>query len=159
MISDKIHKSQLLPVRDGNFAPFCLTCPTPLCPAQVLPAPQRWWGSNGARFQLHTMGQGGVGFRLFRPTPPYPSPSPSLSPSPPRPMLLRVIIVKKFHTLKPYYLNKHINITLFYSTKCGYLPLFCYVLYYKIFFFFFCDCLVKHLDILFNFFLKIDLIL
>ena len=38
------------------------------------------------------------------------------------------------------------------------------MLYYEIIIiiiiiFFFCDCLIKHLDILFNFFLKIDLIL
>ena len=38
-----------------------------------------------------------------------------------------------FHTLKPYYLNKHINISIFCSIQCDSLPLFCYVLYYEIF--------------------------
>ena len=46
------------------------------------------------------------------------------------PILLRVIIVNFS------YLNKHININLFYSTQCGSLPLFCYVLYYEFFCFF-----------------------
>ena len=36
--------------------------------------------------------------------------------------------------LKPHYLNKYINISLFYSTQCGFKPLFCYMLYYEIFF-------------------------
>ena len=36
--------------------------------------------------------------------------------------------------VKLYYLNKYINISLFYSTQCGSLPQFCYVLYYEFFF-------------------------
>ena len=51
-------------------------------------------------------------------------------------MLLRVIIIN-FSYLKPYYLDKHIIISLFYFTQCGSLPLFCHVLYYEFFFFFF----------------------
>ena len=90
--------------------------------------------------------RGGAGMGLDFVDPPRPFPSP------PRLALLRVIIIS-FHTLKPYYLNKHINIHLFYSTQCGSLPLFCHVLYYEIFVFsfffsfFYNDCLVKHLDI------------
>ena len=34
-----------------------------------------------------------------------------------------------------YYLNNHVNINLFYSTQCGSLPLFSYVLYYEVFIF------------------------
>ena len=96
--------------------------------------------------------QGGTGMSLNFLDPPYPAP-PCPCPVPPR-------IAKgyncKFFTLKPNYLNKHINISLFYSTQCGSLPLFCYVLYYEILFFifFYIDCLVKHLNILFNFFYK-----
>ena len=111
-------------------------CPSPLRPARIFPAPQRWWGRDG--------------FKLFRPTPSLPSPSP------PSPTVIGVIIVN-CHTLKHYYLNKHINISLFYSTQCDSLHLFCYVLYYEVFlfyFYFFNDCLVKHLDILFNFFFE-----
>ena len=120
--------------------------PSQLRPTRVFPTPQMCQGGDEARFQPCTTEQGRDGFRLFRPTPPC------SSLSSPCPALLRVIIVI-FHILKPYYLNKHINISLFYYTQCDYLPLFCYVLYYEIFlFFFFGDCLVKHLDILFNFF-------
>ena len=84
--------------------------------------------------------------------PPHPAPS--------HPALLNTIIVNLSYP-KTLLLNKYIDISLFHSTQCGSLPLFCYVLYYEIFFIiiiFFNDCLVKHLDILFNFFLKIDLI-
>ena len=48
--------------------------------------------------------------------------------------LLRVIIVN--FSYPKTLLFKHININLFYSTQCGSLPLFCYVLYYEFFFFF-----------------------
>ena len=51
------------------------------------PAPQRWWGGDGARFQPRTTGWGGDGFRLFRLTLPHPFLSPS------QPALLRIIIV------------------------------------------------------------------
>ena len=67
---------------------------------------------------------------LPRPTPPFPV-------SVPVPTLIRVINVKFYP--KPYYLNKHINISLFYSTQCSSLPLFCYALYYEKFFFFLGD--------------------
>ena len=50
---------------------------------------------------------------------------------PPRLALIKVLIVN-FYTLKIYYLNKHINISLFYSTQCDSLPLICYVLYSEI---------------------------
>ena len=53
----------------------------------------------------------------------------------PIPSLIRVIIVNFFYTLISYYLNKHINISLFYSTQSGFLPLFCHMLYYGIFVF------------------------
>ena len=72
-------------------------------------------------------------------------------------MLLRVIIVNFLYP-KTLLFNKYINISLFYSTQCGSLPLFCYVLYYEIFIFIFYDCIVKNLDILFNLKKKIDLI-
>ena len=77
----------IVAIRDGNFASSRLTRPSPLPSTRVFPIPQRWWGGYAVRFQPRTMGQGGDGFRVFRPTPPCPSPSP------PRPALLRVIIV------------------------------------------------------------------
>ena len=58
-----------------------------------------------------------------------------LDPPYPIPLLIRVIIVNFFYTLNPYYLNKHINISLFYFTQSGSLPLFCHMLYYGIFVF------------------------
>ena len=36
--------------RNGNFAPPCLTHPSPLRPVRVFPTPQKWWGGDGARF-------------------------------------------------------------------------------------------------------------
>ena len=74
-------------------------------------------------------------------------------------MLLRIIIVN-FSYPKTLLFKQTCQYSLFYFTQCGSLPLFCYVLYYEIFFIFiFYDSLIKHLNILFNFFfLKIDLI-
>ena len=68
--------------RDGNSAPPRLTRPSPLRPVRVFPAPQRWWGGDGVRFQTRTTGRGGDGFTLFRPT------LPRLAPSPPRGIVL-----------------------------------------------------------------------
>ena len=112
------------------------------CPAPSSFAPRgfslpRKGGGTGKGQDFNPAPQGGTGMGLY-------------FLDLPRPALLRVIIVN-FSYHKTYYLNKHININLFYSTQCSSLPLFCYVLYYEIFFFFY-DCLVKHLDILFNFF-------
>ena len=60
--------------RGGNFAPPRLTRPSPFRPVRVFPAPQRWWGGDGVRFQTRITGRGGDGFTLFRPTPPHPHP-------------------------------------------------------------------------------------
>lgn len=38
------------PHRDGSFSPSCLTHLSPLHPARVFLASQRWWGEDGARF-------------------------------------------------------------------------------------------------------------
>ena len=61
--------------RDGNFAPPNLTRPSQLRPMQIFPAPQRWWGGDGAKFLPHTTRQDGDEFRLFRPNPPCSAPS------------------------------------------------------------------------------------
>ena len=53
-----------------------------------------------------------------------------LDPLRPIPSRISKCYNRKFHTLKPYYLNKYINITYFTS-----LPLFWYLLYYEIFVF------------------------
>ena len=132
--------------RDDNFAPFRLTCPSPLRSARVFPSPQRWWGGDGARFQPHTTGQGGDGFRLFRPTSPRPSPSPS----PPRPALLKVIIVNfSYPKILLFKQTYQYQLILFYLM---WFFAFIETNYNMSFFFFFGDCLVKRLDILFNFF-------
>ena len=62
-------------VGDDNFAPPRLTRPSPLRPVRVFPAPQRWWGEDGVRFQTRTTGRDGDGFTLFSPTPPRPIPT------------------------------------------------------------------------------------
>ena len=65
-------------------------------------------------------------------------------------MLLRIIIVN-FSYPKTLLFKQTCQYSLFYFTQCGSLPLFCYVLYYEIFFIFiFYDSLIKHLNILFN---------
>ena len=134
-----------------RFRMAILPRPSQLRPMRVFPAPQRWWGGGGARFQPRTTGQGGDGFRLFRPALPRPFPSPS------HPALLRVIIVNfsypKTLLFKQTYQNQLI---LFYLMWLFTFILLCVIL--CDFFFFFGDCHVKHLDILFNFVLKIDLI-
>ena len=94
---------------------------------------------------------GGDEFRLFRPTPPR------LSLSSSHPALLRVIIAN-FSYPKPYNLNKHINISLFYFTQCDSLPLFYYVLSMSFFFFFVIVLLNTWIYYSIFFFLKNDLI-
>ena len=49
-----------------------LTRPAPPHPARVFPAPQRWWGGDGAIFCPRTPGRGGDGFSIFIPAPPRP---------------------------------------------------------------------------------------
>ena len=44
-----------------------LTRPAPPHPARVFPAPQRWWGGDGAIFCPRTPGRGGDGFSIFIP--------------------------------------------------------------------------------------------
>ena len=51
--------------RGGNFSPLRLTHPSLFHSAPVFPAPQRWWGEDGARFQPRTMGQGGMGLNFL----------------------------------------------------------------------------------------------
>ena len=58
----------------------------------------------GQDFSPAPRGGAGMGLDPPRPAPPHP-----------RPVLLKIVIVK-FNTIKPYYLNKYINISLFYST-------------------------------------------
>ena len=82
-------------------------------------------------------------FRLFRPTLACPT-------------LINVITVNFLYP-KPYYLNKHINIRLFYSIQCGFLPLILLFLYAMRILLLW-NCLVKHLDNIIHFLLKISLI-
>ena len=101
----------------------------------------------GQDFSSAPRGGAGMGLGFLdppRPARPRPRPAP--------PLVTKGYNYKFFYILKPYYLNKHINISIFYSTQCDSLSLFCYVLYNEIFIYFFNDCLVKYLDILFNFF-------
>ena len=46
-----------------------LTRPVPPHPARVFPAPQRWWGGDGAIFCPRTPGRGG--FSIFIPALPH----------------------------------------------------------------------------------------
>ena len=134
--------------KNGNFASPHLTRPSPLRPAWIFPTAQRLWGGDGVRFQPRTIGRDEDGFGLFRPTPLSPSlSSPCLA-------LLRVIIIN--FSYPKTLLFKHTyqyQFILFYP-----IWFFAFILLCVMSFFFFCDYLVKHLDILFNFFLKIDLI-
>ena len=78
-------------------------------------------------------GGAGMGLDFLDPsyhTLPYPFPAPTLL----RSALINVIIIN-FSYPKLYYLNKHINISLFDFTQRCSLPLFCYLLYFEIFIF------------------------
>ena len=104
-----------------------LSRPSLLCLARVFPTPQRWQSGDGVRFQSCITRRDRVGMSLDILDPPCPSPSLPCA------ALLKVIIVN-FHTLKPYYLKKHINISLFYSTQFD--SLLYFVMYYTMRFFF-----------------------
>ena len=106
-----------------------LSCPAQPAPPRFAPrefsSPHKGGGAGmGQDFSPASWGWARMGLDPPRPASPHPCPA-----------LLKIVIVN-FNTLKPYYLNKHININLFYSTQYGSLPLFCHVLYYEIFSFF-----------------------
>ena len=83
-----------IPHRDGNFAPPHFDLPYP---APVFPAPQRWWGGDGAIFCPRTSGRGGDGFSIFIP-----------APSPPRPaLIIRTIIVNLVNPKSLIFKVKH----------------------------------------------------
>ena len=51
---------------------LALTRPAPPPPARVFPAPQRWWGGDGAIFCPRTPRRGKDEFSIFIPAPPRP---------------------------------------------------------------------------------------
>ena len=69
-------------IRDDNFSP-----PLPASPRVGFPCLTKVVWRGWDKILARTTGQGGDGFRLFRPTLPCPAPTPS------RPVLLRVITV------------------------------------------------------------------
>ena len=108
--------------------PSHLNCPR-FTPCGFPPPCKDGGAGMGQDFSLTPWGGVGMGLEFLD----LPCPAPPFPVSFPVPMLIRVINVNFYP--KPYYLNKHINISLFYSTQCSSLPLFCYALYYEKFFF------------------------
>ena len=98
------------------------------------------------------IGWGGDKFRLFRPT------SPNFASSLPYSVLINVIIVN-FLSPKTLQFEQTYQFSLFYSTKHISLSLFCYLLYYEIFFLFLLRYyLFKHMHNIIQILLKISLI-
>ena len=94
--------------RKHHFSPYILRLrsiwlgmailprPAPPHPTQVFPAPQRWWGGDGAIFCPCTPRRGGDGFSIFIPASPRPCP-----------ILIRTIIVNLVNPKSLIFKVKH----------------------------------------------------